>query len=206
MIRANLHEVLELPIVIGWQERPKGAAWRRCVGGITCRRRASTSGGRSKEGWRWTKRGGSRRWRQRTCGSSGWRRLQESVLLDRARSLLEALLPQTTGPRPPEPITALISTPRICSVTALTPTPRARRRRCRPARRGRAFQVPGETLAAMDDLAPQFAVKPDGTPDPMESCSWTATSTRIALAGTAAEANTGGSNNPTMINPPASNA
>ncbi len=102
-----------------------------------------------------------------------WRRLQESVLLDRARSLLEALLPQTTG-TPPAGADYGIDTDasdlfsdRIDAYATIIGAPGSARstKKAQTGSIRSRFQVPDDTLAGMDDLAPQFATNADGSPN-----------------------------------------
>ncbi|MBI3877662.1 MAG: hypothetical protein HY300_17170 [Verrucomicrobia bacterium] len=102
-----------------------------------------------------------------------WRKLQEQVLLERARTLLAALLPQTTGTPPAgedygitTDATDLLSD-RIDAYAAVIGAPGSARstKKAQTGSLRSRFQVPDETLAGMDDLAPQFTVNPDGTPN-----------------------------------------
>lgn len=100
-----------------------------------------------------------------------WRKLQEQVLLDRARALHTALLPHTTGTPPAgedygidtaaaELLAGLIDD--YAEVIGAPGAARSTKRAQTDSLRDR-FRVVDGFLDGMDDLAPQFAVNPDGT-------------------------------------------
>jgi len=102
-----------------------------------------------------------------------WRKLQEQVLLERARTLLAALLPQATGTPPAGEDYGIITdatdllSDRIDAYAAVIGAPGAARstKKAQTGSLRSRFQVPDESLAGMDDLSPQFTVNLGGTPN-----------------------------------------
>lgn len=100
-----------------------------------------------------------------------WRKLQEQVLLDRARALHAALLPHTTGTPPAgadygmDAEAAELLADKIDEYAGVIDAPGAAvsAKKAKTGSLRARFQVPDGFLAGMDDLAPQFGRNADGT-------------------------------------------
>ena len=142
-----------------------------------------------------------------------WRQLQEQVLLGRARALLTALLPHTTGtPSAGEDYgidtdaTDLLST-KIAAYAAVIGAPGAARstKKAQTGALRPRFRVVDGTLTGMDDLAPQFTVNADGTPnaDGQLFVAGYFNARRIGGSGSGGGAAAGGGTTPPPVTPPA---